>query len=193
MGLKTISVQITGTAPLLMHSPQMMDPENKIGQAIREITKIRNKTIEHHRELSRLEWLGGLYVDAKQRVIVPGSMLEACMVAGAKKVRLGKTFLSAVFVDEDPVLDYPHKKTKLDVLFKRPEYRLVVPVRVQQSRIMRTRPKFPKWSVSFKITFDNEVVDRKAVIDALKTGGQLCAIGDWRPKFGRFTVKVKPK
>jgi hypothetical protein len=187
--LKNLDVKIEGVSPLLMHSPQTMEPGHPIGLAIKEITCLRSKTVEQQKELFRLEWLAGLYVNEKGKAILPGSMLEASLVAGAKKARLGKQFLSGVFVEDDPELDFPDSKIKAEKLWEKGGYKLSVPARVQQARVMRTRPMFKQWSLRFKVTFNDDVVDKKQVIDALKTAGQLCGVGDWRPKFGRYEVK----
>jgi hypothetical protein len=62
-------------------------------------------------------------------------------------------------------------------------------LRVGQSRILRTRPIFRKWSIRFVLKFDNEVMEKADVLDAMRIAGTLIGIGDWRPKFGTFVVE----
>jgi hypothetical protein len=54
---------------------------------------------------------------------------------------------------------------------------------------MRTRPIFRKWATTIQITHDTTVIDEAEVFQLLKHAGQLCGIGDWRPRFGRFSVE----
>ena len=188
MGLKKMKVRIVGVAPLLLQSPQALDPENALGKQLKELTSVKGKTLDVYKEIARIEWYVGLYVNAQKHIVVPANMLEACLCSGAKKSKEGKQFLSAVFVEDDALLDFPGKKKPLKVLCADPQFRLTVPVRVQQARVMRTRPCFRKWAVDFEVTYNSDVVDRTKVDRALRLGGQLCGIGTWRPKFGRFDV-----
>ena len=62
---------------------------------------------------------------------------------------------------------------------------------VQLSRIIRIRPMIPTgWSITCTVEFDESIVNRQAVIDAATEAGSIIGLGDWRPKFGRFTVEV---
>lgn len=63
------------------------------------------------------------------------------------------------------------------------------PVRIQRARIMRYRPLLTTWGLSFTL----QVIDEKDVPDetlnaCLVKAGQAIGIGDYRPRFGRFTV-----
>ena len=40
----------------------------------------------------------------------------------------------------------------------------------------------------FEVYFDENVLDEGEVKDALRIAGTLKAVGDYRPKFGRFRV-----
>jgi hypothetical protein len=61
-------------------------------------------------------------------------------------------------------------------------------VRVQQNRVMRSRPLFRKWSCTFTVEFDTEVVNTEQVIEAIIASGRYEGFGDWRPKYGRFEI-----
>ena len=49
-----ITLTLTGTSPLLMHNPQMVDPEFELNRAITAITNKRKKTDDDRREIARL-------------------------------------------------------------------------------------------------------------------------------------------
>ena len=62
-------------------------------------------------------------------------------------------------------------------------------VRVQASRVMRCRPIFRDWSLEFTAMHDPSVMAGRAIAEALEIAGQQIGLGDFRPKFGRFTVE----
>lgn len=60
-------------------------------------------------------------------------------------------------------------------------------------RILRHRPMFDEWSISFEMQIDGDVgVDEKMVREILTSAGKLVGIGDFRPArkgpYGRFNV-----
>src|SRR4051812_3811432 len=94
-----VKVQIRGIRPLLCHNAaQLADPISELSKQMKELTAVRSKTEEHHRAIARLEWVGGLYLDEKRRPVVPDTNLEACIVAGAKKSKLGDKFKAGMLV-----------------------------------------------------------------------------------------------
>jgi hypothetical protein len=156
---------------------------------MKEISGKRKKTDEDYAEMSRIEWHAGLYVNADMKVILPASCLEAAIYDGAKKSKLGKAFKSAVFVEKDAVLDIGRKYDKATDLWAEEQYRDIRGVRVQQSRVMRTRPIFYKWSCEVEITYDDEQVNLSDVQRAVVDAGTKSGVGDFRPRYGRFEVR----
>ncbi len=62
--------------------------------------------------------------------------------------------------------------------------------RVGQSRVVRTRVRFPTgWSVSFQVEVLAEGVTKQQLEQAITDAGLYEGIGDWRPRYGRFVVK----
>lgn len=186
--LQEITVKIQGVAPLIMHNGQTCDPANKFAKAMKEITGKRKKTEEDHAELSRIEWMAGLYVDDKAQLIIPSDVLDSALVEGAKKSKLGKQFKSAVFVPYDAKLDIGVSKYTLEHLWNNENFRDVRGVRVGTSRVMRTRPLFRDWSASFCVQFDDEQVNLGDVKRAIRDCGKQVGLCDYRPKYGRFDV-----
>jgi hypothetical protein len=192
--MKSIEVQITGIRPLVLHNGLMADPTNPFTIAIKKITsKGSKKMTEHdHRDRDRLEWEAGLYWSEEiGGVAIPSDNIERCIQDGAKKNRLGKDFAAGVFVQESEVEVVHHLSGKdKEELYRNPGYTLRKGVKVQLARIIRIRPMIPTgWTMRFTVEFDETIVNAASVLTALQEAGSLVGLGDWRPKFGRFTVE----
>jgi len=46
------------------------------------------------------------------------------------------------------------------------------------------------WSLTFTLEFDDSILNEKALVKAMVDAGALIGLGDWRPKFGRFSVEA---
>lgn len=186
--LNTIKVRITGTRPLLMHSDKFADPLNPLTKAHKELTGKRKKTDEDHEAIAKSEWLGGLYIDDNGPYL-PGVNIEAAMIGGGKLSKLGTALKRSVEVmDEKCHIEYDGPAT-VEKLWEAGFYD-ARSVKVQSARIMRYRPMFRQWACECEIAFDPDSINREQVIMCLQDGGQYCGVGDYRPKFGRFTVEV---
>lgn len=186
--MQTIRVKLTGKRPLIMHADKFADPLNPLTKAHKELTAKRKKTDEDHEAIAKSEWLGGLYIDEKGPYL-PGVNIESCLVAGGKLSKLGTQLKRSVeIMDEKCHLEYDGPKNP-EKLWEAGFYD-ARSVKVQQARLMRYRPIFTKWSCYVEIAFDEESINREQVLKCLEDGGQYCGVGDYRPKFGRFSVEV---
>ena len=186
--LRQLQVTIQGVSPLLLHNGQTADPTNKFARQLKEVSGKRKKTDEDYAEMSRIEWHAGLYANADQKIILPAVCIEASIIGGAKKSKLGSAFKSAVFVDADAILNIGKRYDNAADLWAEEKYRDVRGVRVGQARVMRTRPVFYQWGCSFVVSMDDEQVNESDVMRAIEDSGSKVGIGDFRPKFGRFEV-----
>jgi hypothetical protein len=60
---------------------------------------------------------------------------------------------------------------------------------VNKGRIIRHRPRYDKWRTTVTIEYDPVLVgDPKMIVDILAEAGSRIAVGDHRPKFGRFRI-----
>lgn len=180
---------------MVMHNGLLADPMYPYTLAIKKITSKGSKKLTEHdyAERDRLEWEGGLYWSEEiGGFALPSDNLERCIQEGAKKNRLGKDFAAAVFVQETEV-EVKHRltgKTK-ERIYAEPTYTIRKGVKVQLARIIRIRPLVPTgWNMEFTVEFDESIVNKQAVTTALTEAGSLVGLGDWRPKFGRFSVEV---
>jgi hypothetical protein len=186
--MNIIKMKLTGTRPLLMHSDKFADPLNPLTKAHKELTSKRKKTDEDHELIAKSEWKGGLYIDDKGPYL-PGVNIESSMVAGAKLSKLGTQLKRSVEVmDEKCHIEYEGPK-KLEALWDAGFYD-ARSVKIQSARLMRYRPVFRQWAVTVEVAFDPDSINREQVIKCMEDAGQYCGVGDYRPKFGRFSVEL---
>jgi len=189
MSYETITYHVRGISPLLMHNGRLANPLDPFAKKMKALTGLRKKTDETHVELSKLEFLAGLYLDSEERVIIPSGNIEGAIAAGARLSRQGKEFKSGVMVADDAVLDYGKPLTPEELWADYDNHVSVMAVKVQKARIMRTRPIFHEWAISFAVQFNSDVVDGSHVTMAVEKAGSLVGLCDFRPKYGRFEIE----
>jgi hypothetical protein len=191
--MKSLTIKWTGIRPLIMHNGLMADPTNPFTRRIKEITSKGSKklTDSDYEERDWLEWQAGLYWSEKDGPVIPSDNIERCIQLGAQKSRIGKDVQAAVFCTATETrVDYDGPRTK-EKMFTDKRFSLRKGVAVQQSRIIRLRPMIPTgWSITFELEFDDSILNEKALVKAMVDAGALIGLGDWRPKFGRFTVEA---
>jgi hypothetical protein len=189
MSYKTVSVEIRGVSPLIMHSSQLCDPRNEWVKGMKRITAkpAKSRTDDDTIELARLEFMGSMYINETGPVI-PGINIEGMIVEGSKKSRGGKLAKSGIIVEGDWPLIYDGPRDA-DSLWGDKRFVSVASARVQSARVMRTRPKFPEWALKFEATYLPQVVSLESVKEWIEAAGLLCGLGDWKPRYGRFVVE----
>lgn len=189
IGYRFYRVSLQGLSPLVMHNGQLADPLNEFSKAIKSVSSKRKKTDADLAQLADVEWRGGLYVNADGRPVIPSRVLEATIAKGATRSKEGKQALSGMFVETDGVLTFANDGKSVDEMCADPFFRLTVGVRVGQARVMRTRPIFHDWAVSFEVSASTEVVADKATLHRwLTDAGAFIGLCDYRPRYGRFAV-----
>lgn len=191
--MKTITTTWTGIRPLIVHNGQLADPLNKHSRLLKEITKKKKKTDTDYEDMARVEFEGGLYWDSKHGPVMPAACLDATILGGARKTKIGKDVQAAVFVSTEVVpIEYDGPRT-IDGLWKQREKFVMRNLcKVGQAKVMRTRPMFPTgWKLTFDLEFDDSIVNEGDLMRALVDAGALCGLCEWRPRFGRFTVETK--
>ncbi len=191
--MKTFKAIISGPA-LIMHNGRLANPRDPYAKALKEVTAKKKKSDEDHEETSRREFQGGLYHDDDIGPYIPGEALQTMLVEGSRKAKQGREFVS-VTVEEDRVpLEYKGPRDR-EGLWADDKFVHTVGVKVTTSRVMRTRPLFRNWRVSFTITIeDGATVNPGDVERALTTAGRMVGLGDWRPgsprggRHGRFVL-----
>jgi hypothetical protein len=176
-----------------MHNGLLADPTNPYTIAIKKITNKGSKkmTEADHEQRNRLEWEGGLYWDTEVGPYIASDAIERCVQLGAQKSRLGKDVQASVFCTEPIIkLNYSGPRDKDKLYAMGDEHVLRRGVVINGSRIIRVRPMFREWSVTFTLEYDDTIINEKSLVTAMQDAGSLIGLSDWRPKFGRFSVEI---
>ena len=190
MGYEVLTVRIQGLTPAIMHNGQLADPMNEWTRAIKVITSktAKKRTDADFEELIRLEWYGGLYVDENGAPCWPGENIESMIKSGARTQAKGKEVEKGLLCIGNWPLIYDGPKTA-DGLWKLdPKFRITRPAKVNQSKIMRTRPIFPEWALTFDLQWNADYFGRDQLEHWLAVAGTDIGLSDWRPKYGRYEV-----
>jgi hypothetical protein len=191
-GIKKVSVELVGTAPLMMQNPQMANPLNSWCRALKEVSGKRKKTDDDILTMFEIEFHGSLYHEDVIGPYMPNTWVHAAIQSGAKKHKKGMAgeVLAALDVDETEIpIEYNGPRDR-DSLYKDQRFVDVRSVVIKGSRVMRCRPKFPHpWFVKFNLTIMTEVLNTGDVQQCLNKAGIYCGLGTYRPLFGRFVVK----
>lgn len=190
-----VTVQLRGTSPILMHNPQMIDPECPINREIGLITAKRKKTDEDRAKLEKLEWYGGIYTSTNGHgtiVTQPTAKVRKCLINAARISKQGKMVERALsFGELDVPLIYDGPKD-IDELFKESRFHSRLPVGIGGKRVMRVRPKFLPWSLDVSGLFVEDAgLNFDEFEKIVELAGIVEGIGDNRVNgYGRFTGKV---
>lgn len=187
MAWQEIQYKLTSSAPLLMHCGQTADPSNRYAKALKQISSKRKKTDADYEEMARIEFAAGLYLD-KDGPVLPSYLIESMIVNAAKKVREGPMAKSGCFCLTHSRLEYDGPRT-VDELWADEGFRYSAIVRVGQARVSRMRPIFDEWSAVVHLNIEDEVVNVARIDDWMQIAGTQVGVGDWRPKFGRFSAE----
>ena len=188
--MKTLKITWKGISPLIMHSCKCVNPLHPISKEIRKLNdKPRGQklTEEELERLSDLEWEAGAYWQDGIGLYIPGENVEATIRNGAKVNKKGKDIEKYVNVTDLYIpFNYGENLSKKE-LIKRLEYRDTRPMVVSRSRILRTRPRFDQWNITFNLIYDESKIDLDTIVNAMTYAG-LC---DSRPKYGKFCATIE--
>ena len=172
--MEKLKIRVTGTRPLLMHNSQLADPFNPFAKALKAATdkaKGKSKNDDTLGAVRRAEWFGGLYLDRDGQPCLTEDLVLATLVSGARKAKNGKLMESGVLGDT-PTFRLIHDGPQdLEALYATPGFVDCRSVAVQQSRVMRTRPRFDNWESVITLLVDTEIVNPELVASSLAVGG----------------------
>lgn len=193
-------VQIRGIRPIIMHNgPAGLDTRSPANIEKAEIARKRgsNRTAADDARLQEIECQIALWLDQKGAPTIPEAAIRSCIEKGARKLKQGNQVREGMIVDAVLSFDYDKERYGVTVEELSKATQFTVPVKVGQSRILRTRAKFDEWEATFRLDTDDEEVDQEQLARWLDIAGRRIGLGDWRPEksgtFGRFeTVSIKP-
>ena len=197
---KNYQVTIKGIAPLLQHSGRLNDKRDPFALELSRCVKLGKKADEWALRSEDVEWCGGLYHSGTAeiqdgtvtwsddaRVIVPADNLWACIVEGATVCKMGTAMKAALLIDDDAELQYDGPRD-INALSALPAFRSRKRVKVGQAGVMRTRPLFRNWSLTFIASIETDQIDPDALRAALTDAGLRKGLCDWTPRYGRFEL-----
>lgn len=59
------------------------------------------------------------------------------------------------------------------------------------AKILRTRPRFPEWTLVADVFLNPGQMELKEFIRAAKTAGEMCGLGDYLAIYGRYSAEVE--
>lgn len=184
-------ITITGTAPMLMHNGRLANPLDPATQALKALTAKRKKTDDDLIDIARAEFLGGLYIDPDVGPYVPGENIERVILDAAKLTKNGMNVKRGLFIETDVNPIAYHGPRTAEGLWEDENFRLIRTVRNQQNRVSRCRPMFTDWRTSAEGTLDESVLDFRTLAAIVEQAGAYVGLGDWRPRYGRFTAELE--
>lgn len=192
--MKNLKVTWKGITPLIMHSCQCVNPLHPISKEIRKLNdKPRGQklTEEELERLSDLEWEAGAYWQDELGLYIPGENVEATIRNGAKANKKGKDIEKYVNVTDLYIpFNYGENLSK-EELINRYEYRDTRTMVVGRARIIRTRPRFDQWRITFNLMYDENKIDLDTIVNAMEYAGNYVGLCDSRPKYGKFAPIVE--
>ncbi|MBH2008211.1 MAG: hypothetical protein I8H71_00790 [Xanthomonadaceae bacterium] len=186
--MEQITIKITGTTPLMMHSDRLANPLLPETKQHKELTSKRKKTDEDHIAIARSEFISGAYWNERDGLHIPGACLDASFLAGAKLQKLGTHWKRGALVIEDKVKLLHDGPTTPAGLWEDPAFVDCRGVKVGTAKVMRYRPIFLSWAAQLTVAVNSDVLNVKEAKKAIEDAGALIGVCEYRPRFGRFGV-----
>jgi len=188
--MKNIYIELKGISPLIMHSCRGVNPLDPLAIELKKLTSKRVKTEEDLIAISNIEWELSLYWDDTIGLYIPAENIEATVREGAKNAKKGKHIEKGFNVLDMLVpLDIGENLTK-EQMMNDYRFRDVRAMRVQQSRVMRTRGRFNMWRCEFHANYDEAVLSFGDIVNALEYAGKYVGLCDSRPRYGKFVSSI---
>lgn len=189
--MKNLNVTWKGITPLIMHSCQCVNPLHPIARELKKYTGKKKKTDEDLIKIADLEWESGAYWKDGLGLYIPAENVEATLINGAKAHKMGKDIEKYCDVTDLYIpFNYGENLTK-EELIQNYEYRDTRVMTVMRSKILRTRPRFDQWEITFNLRYDDEKINLDHIVNAMEYAGRYVGLCDSRPKYGKFVVIIE--
>lgn len=184
--MKKYNIEIEGTADMM---------QNRLNKELNdEIKKVPRADLEKWEEDN---WRKKLYtreVDGKMIVVLPANNILSALEEGARKYRVpapkivGRTWTayvkSTVILDEDYGILENCEVMKLGCMVNGNPSNTK-----KSSKVYKVRPVIRRgWKCKFSVVDLDDKLDVQTLTELFKSAGMYVGIGDWRPRYGRFTV-----
>lgn len=182
--------------PLVIHNIRLANPLDPYAQKLKRLNAKRQKTEEDYLAVSRVEWEGGLYFDDHIGPYLPVSYPQRVMLESAKITRDGTRYKRSVVCMADDgsariPLHYDGPRD-LDEMADDESMRDIRVVGVGTSKVLRTRPRFEDWSISFVVALEESILEASTFEEIAVRAGRNIGIGEAPEGIrSRFDVEVK--
>lgn len=185
--MKTVSVSIQGTSPLMLCR---FNEESEQPKPTRRVLVDRGTPREQAEK--------ACYRDKEGRFFFPGPAIAGLLREAAANHKIRGTRRSAkylipaaVVVNEDAILIRNGDGKSLAKDFEVDSRPAVIPA--TKGRIMAHRPRWDCWSATFTLQINDDILPTDFINQVLTEGSQQVGIGAFRPSksgpYGRFLVK----
>lgn len=183
-------ITLSGTDALLMHNARLSNPLDPAAKAVKKLTSKRTKTDDDYENLAHVEWTGGLYHDPEIGPYIPADNIWRCLYDAAKKHKKGPRIKEGVLIatNVNPIAYAGPRDAER--LWADENFRHFSSAKVGMQRVTRCRPMFRQWKTEADGILDENVLDLEELRQIAEVAGQLIGIGDWRPRYGRFSATV---
>ncbi len=167
-----VDVKIKVVNHLLQHRYEMEKAESK--------SKKKVGSVDYSKEAEK-----AIYRDEKGEIYQPASHIEGALMKAAVNFQITgkgkKTYkdLTKMVIVEPFAIPHLYSDFKVD---KRP-------VVINRARVIRYRPRFDKWGLSFTMMVTEDQLPIEVLEEILEYAGRYIGIGDYRPRFGRFRIE----
>jgi hypothetical protein len=186
-----VTLNISGTAPLLMHNNTLVDTLHDDTKRLKRISSKRTKTDEDEIAMRRIQFGAALYLDPEVGPYMPGPNIAKALLLAARIRRNGpKVERGLILISPVNRLEYDGPRD-VSGLWNDPRFRFTVPVKVPPrtgKTVMGCRPIFPEWACTATAFTNPTVLPPDELADIANDAGQMIGLGDWRPWHGRFEV-----
>jgi len=201
-GIEELTFHIRGITPMILHNGRLNDPLDPSAIALDKAVKVykKSKTEAALMEMTRMEFLGSMYVGDDGAPCAPGECLEAALRSAAKHTKEGKAVQTGLVIEGNAPIIYEGPKTPDELwAFRSKGADLDLPMsgrkfvdrrraRVGQNAIMRTRPIFSEWELEFTVSYNTKLINKGSLKEFVELAGVQIGLFEMRPKFGRFEV-----
>lgn len=158
---------------------------------MKKYTGKRKKTDEDYEIIADLEWESGLYWKDNMGTFMPAENVEATIRNGAKSIKKGTAVEKFVSIEPLYIPFVYGEKLSKEQLKADQKYRDCRVMKINNSSILRTRPRFDTWQIEFFVNFEEKQIDMEDIIQSIDFAGKYVGLCDSRPKYGQFVAIIE--
>ena len=186
--MKKITFKLKGVQPLMLNNPQAVNPLNAYAKKLKPLTSKRTKTDADHEDIYRIKFESCWYQNSEGQYIIPGTHFEQSLISAAKETKQGKMFERSLNIFSDSILHFKDEDKSIEELYNAGIYVDIRCVGIKDSKITTCRAIVHDWSCEVEVLYDENQINAKDIISAMKIAGERYGVGTYRQKYGRFEV-----